>query len=194
MKQFLSKRQKVQWPDNTYYFLTTSAFAHYPYFKEIPQKQIVLNKIKQVKQVLEVPILAFSINLNHFHLKFHLDDGRKMTKLKNILHSGISREYRKLYQVPYKTFWQSTKVFYIKNEEISWKISGYIIGNLLKHREVNTFNELKENTFSSYYHTDKKFGEKQAQEIVRSVIDIKENNEGVIDMEELEKIKVNSPL
>ncbi len=56
-----------------------------------------------------------------------------MTQLKNILHSGTSREYRKLYQVPYETFWQSTKVFYIKNEEVSWKVTGYVIGNPLQN-------------------------------------------------------------
>ena len=194
MKQPLPKRHKICWPDNTYYFLTTSTFTHYPYFKEVPQKQIVLNKIKQIKQVLKVPILAFSINLNHFHLKFHLDDGRKITQLKNILHSGTSREYRKLYHVPYETFWQSTKVFYIKNEEISWKVTGYTIGNPLKHREVSTFVELKENPFSSYYYTVKKFGEKQAQEIVRSVINVGENNEGMVNMKALENIKIDSPL
>ena len=192
MKQFLPKRDKIYWPDNTCYFLTTSTFIHYPYFKETSQKQLVLNKIKQIKQVLNVPILAFSINLNHFHLKFYLDDGKKMAQLKNILHSGISREYRKSYQVPYKTFWQSTKVHYIKNEEMSWKITGYIIGNFLKHREVSNFNELRENHFSSYYYTAKRFGEKQAQDIVRSVINVQENDEGMVDMKGLDNIKFSS--
>ncbi len=194
MKQFLPKRKKISWPDNIYYFLTSSTCLHYPYFKEIAQKQLVLNKIIEASKILNIPVQAFSISLNHFHLKFYLDDGRKMAKLKNILHSGISREYRKIYQVPYKTFWQSSKVFYIKNEEISWKITGYIIGNLLKHREVSTFAELKENPFSSYRFTIKKFCEETTMEIVRSVINIEESNEGVVDMKELEGLKVGSSL
>ncbi len=55
-----------------------------------------------------------------------------------------------------------------------------------------SFAELKENSFSSYYYTVKKFGEKQVQEIVRSVISVEENNEGVVDMKALEGIRVNS--
>jgi len=38
---------------------------------------------------------------------------------------------------------------------MDWKVTGYIIGNLLKHKEVGTFNELKQNKFSSFWFTAK---------------------------------------
>ena len=123
------------------------------------KKMIVLNKIKEVERVLGIYIPVFSISINHFHLKFSLEDGRLMTKLKTILHSGISREYRKIYHPPYEQFWQSTKTSYLEDEEDSWKTAGYIIGNLLKHREVSTLKELKENPFSAYSHFVNKYGE-----------------------------------
>ncbi len=187
MLQPLPLRQKICWPDNTEYFFTTSTFVHYPYFREFAQKQIVLNKIKEIRLVLGVPILAFSIAINHFHLKLYLKDGKLMTQLKNMLHSGISREYRKVYQVPYKEFWQSTKILYLKDEETSWKVTGYIIGNLLKHKEVSTFNELKQNPFSSYRYIADKFGDEMARSLVYSVIDVDENAEGGVALENLKK-------
>ena len=191
MPRPFSKKHKIIWPDNTCYFLTSSTFLHYPYFKEERQKQIVLNKIVQAKHSLNISIQAFSISLNHFHLKLYTKEGNKVTKLKTILHGGISREYKKIYKIAYPEFWHSTRTYYIKeDEETSWKITGYIIGNLLKHREVSTFKELKENSFSSYKYTAKKIGEEMAQEIVRNVINISENQEGNIDMAGLKSIKI----
>lgn len=190
MQQPLPKRQKIHWADNTEYFLTSSAFLHYPYFKTPDQKQIALNKIKEIKKVLKVPILAHSIAMNHLHLKFYLEVGKVMTQVKNMLHSGISREYRKMYKVPYKHFWHSTRVFYITDAGMSWRISGYINGNLLKHREVSTFGELKNNQFSSYWHFREVYGEEEARNCIRSVINVPEDAEGDIDLKELNKIKI----
>lgn len=190
MQNALPAKQKIRWPDNTEYFLTTSTFLHYPYFKEDVQKQIVLNKIKEVKKFLNVSILAYSIAINHFHLKFYLERGAVMTKVKNILHSGISREYRKNYNIPYKEFWQSSRAYYVKNEDMSWKVVGYIIGNLLKHREVSTFEELKNNQFSSYKYFVEKFGEEMARNLVYKVINVDEDAEGVIDFEGLKSVRV----
>jgi len=190
MPQPLPLRQKIYWPDNTEYFLTTSTFLHYPYFREFTQKQIVLNKIKEIEQVLKISIPIFSIAINHFHLKFYLKEGSLMTQLKNMLHSGISREYRKVYQVPYKEFWQSTKVLYLKDEEASWKVTGYIIGNLLKHREVSTFNELKQNPFSSYRYISEKYGDEAARNLVYSVINVDEDAEGRVVIDDLKKLKL----
>ncbi len=113
-----------------------------------------------------------------------------MTKVKIMLHSGISREYRKKYQVPYKEFWQSTKTLYIKDEESSWRITGYIAGNLLKHREVSTFVELESNPFSSYKYIAEKLSGPIAQELVRSVINVDESIEGEVDIGELNKVRL----
>jgi len=190
-KQSLLPKQKLYWADSMEYFLTTSTFLHYPYFKEDIQKQIVLNKIKEIKQVLKVPILAYSIAINHLHLKFYLEFGGTMTKVKNILHSGISREYRKRYKVPYEKFWQSTRIFYVKDDEASWKISGYINGNLLKHREESTFEELENNQFTSFWNFRKVYGDEEARRAIYSVIDIPESAEGEIDMKGLNKLVIS---
>lgn len=188
----LPQKQKIIWPDNTFYFLTTSTFLHYPYFKEPEQKQIVYNKFKQIRKVLNIPFQSQSIAMNHFHIMFYLKSGKTMTQLKNMLHSGLSREYKKIYQVKYKNFWQTTKTFFIKDEKMYWKVIGYIIGNLLKHREISRFKDLKENPFSSYGYYAKKYSNETMQELVRNVIDVDEDSEGNIDFKQLKQVKQTS--
>lgn len=112
MPKLLPSKEKIQWQGGVTYFLTSSTFLHYPYFRLTEQKQIALNKIKELKVILKIPIFAFSIGINHLHLKFFANDEYSVTKVKTFLHSGISREYKKIYQIPYKEFWQSTKTLY----------------------------------------------------------------------------------
>ncbi len=192
MQKPLPPNQKIIWPDNSFFFLTTSTFLHYPYFKESEQKQIVLNKFKQIKEVLYVPFQSFSISMNHFHIMLYLKSGKTMSQLRNILHSGISREYKKIYRVKCKNFWQTTKTFFIKDEKMYWQIIGYINGNLLKHREVSRFEDLKENPFSSYGYYAKKYGDNAMRELIRNVINIDEDNEGTLDLKQLKSLKTKN--
>ena len=191
--QSLPSRRKIIWPDKTVYFLTSSTFLHYPYFKTSEQKQIVLNQIKLINKSLDIPILAFSISINHFHLKFYLRQGNLMTKVKNLIHSGISREHRRIYASRFPQFWHSSRVLRAENEEMSWKVTGYIIGNLLKHRELSTFEELKNCPFSSYCQTVQRFGEEIAMNAVHGVINVPENAEGVVNLEGLSACAIKPP-
>lgn len=177
------------WPDNTVYFLTDSTFLHFPYFKTDEQKQIVLDQIKKINKELSIPVSDYSIAINHYHLKFYLKFGSDLSKVKQLLRGGISYEYRKRYKVPYSEMWQTRKIIQINTERMNWKISGYIIGNLLKHKEVSTFDELTENQFSSYWYMAKKYGDDKMRQLVYGVIDISEDAWGIVNIEQLGKIK-----
>ena len=184
---------KSYWQDNSIYFLTGSTFLHYPYFKTSEQKQIVLEQIKKVKNKLKIPVIAFSISINHYHLKFYLEKGLNLAKVKQLMHGGTTFEYKKEYKMKYEDMWQSKKTLVITSDKMDWKTTGYIIGNLLKHKEVSTFEELKNNLFSSYRFTAEKYGDENAQELVRQVIDVSEDIEGEVDFEGLEKLKIVRP-
>ena len=187
------KENSPYWPDNSTYFLTDSTFLHFPYFNKEEQKIIVLNQIKKIKTQLSIPISDYSIAINHFHIKFYLKNGVDMSKVKQLLRGGISFEYRKKYKMQYKEMWQTRKIVRIISQEMNYKISGYIIGNLLKHKRVSTFNELKENEFSSYWYMADKYGDGMARELVRGVININEDISGEVDLEELSEIKIKYP-
>ncbi len=180
------------WPDNTIYFLTDSTFLHFPYFKTDEQKQIVLDQIKKINKELGIPVSDYSIAINHYHLKFYLEFGSNLAKVKQLLRGGISYEYRKRYKFPYKEMWQTRKVIQINSEKMNWKISGYIIGNLLKHKEVSTFDELIENQFSSYWYMVKKYGDDEMRQLVYSVIDIDEDTWGIVNIEQLDKTRAKA--
>ena len=186
-------KTKSHWPDNSMYFLTGSTFLHYPYFKTSEQKQIVLEQIKKIKNKLKIPITAFSIAINHYHLKFYLEKGLNLAKVRQLMHGGITFEYKKEYKMKYEEMWQSKKALVVTSDKMDWKITGYIIGNLLKHKEVSIFDELKNNPFSSYKFVVEKYGDECAQELIRKVIDVDENVEGEVDMTGIEKINIFRP-
>ena len=186
-------KTKSHWQDNSIYFLTGSTFLHYPHFKTSEQKEIVLEQIKKIKNKLKIPIIAFSIAINHYHLKFYLEKGLDLAKVKQLMHGGLTFAYRKKYKMKYEDMWQSKKALLITSDEMDWKTTGYIIGNLLKHKEVSTFEELKNNSFSSYRFTAKKYGDESTQELVREVIDVNEDAEGEINFKNLKKLNIIRP-
>lgn len=190
MSQPLPQKQKIVWPDEKYYFLTNSTYLHYPYFKQPEQKQIILNSIKKLQSEYSIPIQDFSIAINHFHLMFYADKGEKVTLVKRFLKNNVSREYRKIYRVSYAEMWHSTRTFWIKDEKMFWGIRGYIAGNLLKHKEVNNFQELYDNPFSSMKYTADKFGDDSSKELIGSVIAVKEDFFGEVDVNGLGEIDV----
>lgn len=184
---------KRYWPNNSTYFLTASTFLHFPYFRTFKAKQIVLKQIMKVKECFDIPEIIFSIAINHYHIKFHLRNGLILAKIKQIMHGGTSFEYRKASSPKYKEMWQSTKTVLVPSEEVDLRVTGYIIGNLLKHKEVSTFQELKRNPFSSYGKIAEKYGEKFAKGLVYEVIDVDEDAEGFVDFEELERLESFDP-
>ncbi|MDD4333398.1 MAG: hypothetical protein PHT51_04785 [Patescibacteria group bacterium] len=159
------------WPDNSIYFLTDSTFIHFPYFRTDEQKYIVLEQIKKLNKKLGIPIAAYSIAINHYHIKFFLKNGADMPEIKQLLRGGISYEYRSRYPVKYKEMWQTRRILMVRSVEADRKVTGYIIGNLLKHKEVSTFEELKNNPFSSYGYMADKYGEDEMRRLVYSVIE-----------------------
>ena len=189
-KNELPHKNRITWPDNSVFFTTSSTFLHYPFFREFNQKMIVLDKIKQVGNIEGMEVIAYSIAMNHFHLLTHVRKGLAITKMKTLLHSGISREYRKAFNVPYPDFWQNSRTLWIKDEKAYWSVLGYTAGNLLKHKEVGSFKELLESPFSSFSILSQEHGLETSREIVTAVIAVEESAEGAIDIEEISACEI----
>lgn len=192
MLQSLPQKQKIVWSDNTYYFLTNSTYLHYPYFKKSEQKQLVFDFIKTLQLKYSIPVQSFAILITHQHLMFYTKKGEQVTFVKRFLKNSISREYRKIYHVPYKEFWHSTRVYRIKDEKMYWGILGYICGNLLKHKEVSNFQELYNNPFSSFKYIADKYGFDAAKELVLKVIKLEESAYGEVETEKIKDINITA--
>ena len=194
-KQYkLLKQDEPFWPDKSIYFLTDSTFLHFPYFNSYEQKSIVLNQIKKINKQLGIPVSAFSIAINHYHIKFYLEKGSDIIKVKQLLRGGISYEYRKRFTMPYNEMWQTRKTIIVLSQKMDYKVTGYIIGNLLKHKEAGTLKDLIQNDFSSYQYTAEKYGNDVAGEMVGGVININEDVWGGIDFEELSELNISTDL
>ncbi len=173
--------------------MTGSTFLHYPYFKEDAQKQIILNQFKSLKQKFNIPIISCSIAINHYHLMFYLEQGIKLIKIKQLIHGGGSFYYRKSWPVRVKNIWGSSKILVLTSDCSYWQAMGYVIGNLLKHQEATTFQELKNNPFSSYSFAVAKYGGKFCENLVHQVITVPEDAQGFIDLGALKDTKVSPP-
>src|SRR3989339_91026 len=191
----LPKKNHIEWPDNCYYFLTVSTFLHYPYFKEDNQKQLALNFVKKLKTSWNIPLQAFAIPLNHIHLIFFAQAGSQVTFVKRFIKNNISREYRKNFTVPYKDFWQSIRVLWVRNDDqVYWNIIAYIIGNLLKHKEVSNFQELYDSQFCSFSYIADKYGFDFACNIVRNIIAVDEDSNGTTELTDFKAHRVITPV
>jgi hypothetical protein len=167
-------------------------FLHYPYFRADEQKQIVLQRVLMLTEKYRVSGVVYSIAMNHFHLRLTINVEDK-SRIKQYLRGGISYDYKKSFPGRYSTFWQTHHEMIIENKLIDLKITGYIIGNLLKHREVGRICDLWDCPFSSYASIAKRYGREQADALIRQVINVNENSRGEIDPYQLRQLKLANP-
>jgi len=73
--------------------------------------------------------------------------------------------------------WDNYWTKIILEENMFYNVLGYIIGNLLKHKEVKSFEELSKSIFSSFSQISSKYGFDFARDLVENVIelDLEEN-------------------
>jgi len=110
--------------------------------------------------------------------------------VKQYMHGGTSAKYRKIHRRTSAQMWGTMKTIRVYSNEMYWKIIGYICGNLLKHREVGTFEDLRQNPFSSYAHFARKYGDDFMREVIYKVIYVSEDAEGSLDIENIDKMKL----
>ena len=120
-------------------------------------------------------------------------DGTAVSRFMQAVHSGISRIFNETYKLPHRFNWHSRKCFFITDDDMYWGLQGYIIGNLLKHKEVSTFKELNDCPYSSFRYIADKYGFDFACNLVRNVIYVEEDAWGIVKLNDLDKCDVVRP-
>lgn len=189
---YIPKKPKIVWPGGMYYFMTNAAFLHRPYFRQDEQKQLVKNFLKELQERWRVSIQAYAIPMNHNHLMFYAGEEGRVTFVKKFLKGNITREYRRMWGEPGQEIWQSTKVYWMRDDDSYWRVIGYIVGNLIKHKEVSTFRELYEYPYSSFKYVVDTYGWGEAIRMVKEVIDAPEDAYGVVDFKKLKSLRPRS--
>jgi len=174
------------WLPNSFYFITSKTFLGAKLFDNYNKKKIIIKQIKKAVNLLDVSIYAYSIAQNHYHVLLYFDDFSKHNKFKQIVNGGSAFLYNKNFpRERIGKMWLDSKSLLIYNQESLFRVVGYIAGNLLKHREVKNFLELKLNPFSSYRQLAKEYGNEVAEDIVGRVIEIKEDEDFLINLDEV---------
>ena len=175
------------WPPNSFYFVTSKTFLGEKFFNDYNKKKIVLEQIYKAIKKLNIPVYAYSIAQNHHHTLLYFDDFKKHSKFKQIVNGGSAFLYNKKYRARNESgkMWLDSKSLIVYNQKSLLRVIGYIAGNLLKHKEVKSFKELKQCPFSSYRQLVEQIGDEEAGDIVRRVIRIEEDNDYLIDLSKI---------
>lgn len=164
------------WPPNSYYFITCKTFLGEKLFDCYNKKKIILEQIRKAAEELKIPIYAYSIARNHYHILVFLNDYNKLARLKQIINGGSSFLFGQKFEKKTGSIWVDTKTLIVENEASISNVMGYIAGNLLKHGEVKDFGELKCCTFSSYRQLAERYGNETAEDLVKRVILVEEDD------------------
>jgi len=175
------------WPANSIYFITAKISLNKKIFNSDGKKRIILNQIRKAVNVLNISIYAYSIAMNHYHVLLNIEDYNKHSKFKQVVNGGSAFIYNKLYgnENSIGKMWLDSKSLIVYKQGSLDKVIGYIAGNLFKHNEVKDFIELKKTPFSSYRQLVEQYGDETAEDIVSRVINVEENDDGLIDLKEL---------
>ena len=152
--------------DNCYYFVTRSTFSREKLFNSDNEKRIILNRLISSQKKFNFSLNAFSILANHYHYLIFLPQGNILPKLEQFIAGGSAYELNHLANVSrrvWSEYWEK-----VVNEENLEKILGYILGNLLKHKEISDFNELQVSPFSSYRQAIIRYGKEAVEDLVLS--------------------------
>ena len=169
---------------NTFQFITCKTFLDQQYFNTDTKKQIIKNQIAKAVERFHLHNYAYSIVSNHLHQLFFLENRNDLPKIIQIIQGGSSYKLNKNLRCEGRIWARYyNRIIWSPDKFAIFNVIGYIIGNPLKHGVVKSFQELKGYKFCSYYQFTKMYGDKRAEQLVRSVLgfDDEENIENILE-------------
>lgn len=161
--------------DDVYYFITVPTVNHFPFFDTFEKKKIILDRMNVAKNRFDIKNFDFGILNDHYHCLGHFLNGEIIPRFLQFINGGSAHELNRMIDNK-SPVWGEYFVYVPKEEIILQKIRGYVIGNPLKHNEVENFNELEIYPFSSYQSNLETDNGVQVEELVRSVIALEESD------------------
>jgi REP element-mobilizing transposase RayT len=161
--------------DNSYYFITVPTNQLYPFFSTPKHKLFVLDRLNKAKVVFKLKNFDFCIISNHYHFVSYFSNSQIIPNLLQFINGGSARNLNKLTGNK-KSIWDEYYMYLIEDEIILNKIRGYIVGNPLKHNEIEALKDLEKYPFSSYCTLIRKLGKDNVNEYIRTVISLNDND------------------
>ena len=155
--------------DDAFYFITCSTFTHIPYFNTNDKKDIIRRQICKIIKRLPVKLYAYSIASDHQHTLWFVRKSSDLPKIGQYLQGGSAFLLNKILGRQGRV-WGEYYEIAINRQRTLRRVYGYIIGNLLKHKEAHDFAQLEKSPFSSFAQTAQKIGRDEAIKLVTDVL------------------------
>lgn len=170
--------------NDSYYFITNHTFLHKPYFNNNLKKDILIRQLFRIQKEFNIPFYAFSITGSHYHIIIYLKFWNQLEKIMQLIHGRSSYELNKIEKIG-RSIWGKYWSIIIEDRRSFVNILGYIIGNPLKHKIVNNFDELEQYRYCSFKKSKNELGIDICKDMIYKVIDLDFEDE--IDFKNWEK-------
>ena len=154
--------------DDSYYFITRPTVGREKYFDSDIKKEIILNRLNSAQKKFDFLLHAFAILSSHYHYLIFLKQGRQLPLVEKFIAGGSSYELNKQEGIG-RRVWDDYWEEIITDQVGVEKVLGYILGNPLKHQEVNNFRELEKYPFASYQKAIESYGKTEIENLILSV-------------------------
>ncbi len=160
--------------DEVYYFVTVPTVDHRPFFNDIKHRQLLLEKMCQTFDRFGLNDRDYAIMDNHYHFLAYFQNGSVIPQVLKFINGPTGKAVRDA-DIVSGPVWGEYHVYVASTEQIYERIRGYVIGNPLKHGEVQNLEELARYTFSTFREVVTRYSQEYAEELVNSSIEMGED-------------------
>lgn len=136
--------------DDTFYFVTAATLDRARLFAHPRYKLHLQDEILELAPDYGLELKAWVILDNHYHLLFHLAEGRKLFRFFQRLHAKTATTFNEWDQQPGRQVWWNYWDWCIRNERDYWTHINYIHYNPIKHGYVQTLREWPYSSLHGY--------------------------------------------
>jgi len=152
--------------DKNFFFITCRTINKEKYFEYDYQKQIVLDKLKDISYKYE--LIAYSILSNHYHVLIYLNNGEDLKVVMQSINGGISYNLNRIENVN-RSIWDKYCNSNVADRESYMRIIGYIAGNPFKHGLVENIEGIESYKYCNYKQLAEKYGREGLNAIIYKV-------------------------
>lgn len=163
IKPKLHNRPKHLLQDDSYYFITVRTLDAQWFLQPDKYKRILLDKLKEKTNKYGIPLIAFAVLHNHYHLIIHLDQSTDLPKLMKEINGSSSSAINDADGVVSLKIWWNFYDHVIRDESDFFKHLNYIHQNPVKHGVSESLSY----RFSSYDGWVKKKGQEYLDDSFR---------------------------
>ena len=134
--------------DESFYFITVPTFKHCRFF-EADQKRFVLDRILEAEKRFDLINVDFGIMSDHYHMLANFGSAQRIPKLMQFINGGAAFQLKKIQKIE-TPIWDEYHLYVSQSEYVLGRIRGYVMGNPIKHAEVESFKKLENYPYSSF--------------------------------------------